>query len=88
MKFRLFGKCLYIFLALFLTAILEGPLFAQTSTATLRCQVNDPSGGAVTQATVLVTSDTGQTQAVQGNHDGIYEFKGLAPGKYSVKVIA
>ena len=42
----------------------------------------------MTQATVLVTSATGQTQALQGNKDGIYEFKGLAPGKYSVKVIA
>jgi hypothetical protein len=27
-------------------------------------------------------------QAVQGNRDGIYEFKGLAPGKYTVKAIA
>jgi hypothetical protein len=88
MKFRLFGKCLYTSLALFLAPILVSPLFAQTSSGTLRCQVNDPSGGLVTQATVLVTSDTGQTQAVQGNRDGTYEFKGLAPGKYNVKVIA
>jgi hypothetical protein len=42
----------------------------------------------VTQATVQVTSATGQTQAVQGNRDGVYEFKGLAPGKYTVKAIA
>jgi hypothetical protein len=82
------GRCFNIFLTLILIALIASPLFAQTSTATLRCQVNDPSGGAVTQATVLVTSDTGQTQAVQGNKDGIYEFKGLVPGKYSVKVIA
>ena len=88
MKFRLFGKWLYIFLALLAALILASPLFAQTTSGTLRCQVNDPSGGLVTQATVLVTSATGQTQAVQGNKDGIYEFKGLTPGKYSVKVIA
>jgi hypothetical protein len=88
MKFRLYGKWIYIFLALFLASIIVSPLLAQTSSGTLRCQVNDPSGGAVTQATVLVTSAAGQTQAVQGNKDGIYEFKGLAPGKYSVKVIA
>jgi hypothetical protein len=37
---------------------------------------------------VQVTSATGQTQAVQGNRDGVYEFKGLAPGKYTVKAIA
>ena len=88
MKFRLFGKWPYILLALFLAPILGSPLLAQTTSGTLRCQVNDPSGGLVTQATVLVTSATGQTQAVQGNRDGTYEFKGLAPGKYSVKVIA
>jgi hypothetical protein len=88
MKFRLLGKSLYIFLAFFSALILASPLFAQSTSGTLRCQVNDPSGGLVTQATVLVTSATGQTQAVQGNKDGIYEFKALAPGIYSVKVIA
>ncbi|MGA9055116.1 MAG: carboxypeptidase regulatory-like domain-containing protein [Terriglobia bacterium] len=88
MKFRLFGKDASISLVLFLAPILASPLFAQTPSGTLRCQVNDPSGGAVTQATVLVTSATGQTQAVQGNRDGIYEFKALAPGKYTVKAIA
>ena len=88
MKFRRFGKQASIFLAFFLAPILASPLLAQTSSGTLRCQVNDPSGGAVTQATVLVTSVTGQTQAVQGNRDGVYEFKGLAPGKYTVKAIA
>jgi len=88
MRFRLFGRCLYIFLAFILTPVFASHLFAQATSGTLRCQVNDPSGGAVPQATVLVTSEAGQTQAVQGNKDGVYEFKGLAPGKYSVKVIA
>ena len=83
MRFQLFRKCLYILLAFFLTPVFASPLFAQTTAGTLRCQVNDPSGGAVTQATVLVTSATGQTQALQGNQDGVYEFKGLAPGKYT-----
>ena len=88
MRFRLFGKCLYILLAFILTPVFASHLFAQTTAGTLRCQVNDQSGGVVTQATVLVTSEAGQTQAVEGNKDGVYEFKGLAPGKYSVKVIA
>jgi uncharacterized membrane protein YgcG len=88
MKFRLFGKYASISLALFLALILASPLFAQTPSGTLRCQVIDPSGEAVAQATVIVTSTTGQTQAVQGNRDGIYEFKGLAPGKYKVEAIA
>jgi hypothetical protein len=84
----LFGKCPYILLAFILTPVFASHLLAQTSAGTLRCQVNDPSGGVVTQATVLVTSETGQAQALQANKDGVYEFKGLAPGKYSVKVIA
>ena len=88
MRFRFFGKCLYILLAFILTPVFASHLFAQTTAGTLRCQVSDPSGGVVTQATVLVTSATGQAQAVQANKDGVYEFKGLAPGKYSVKVIA
>jgi hypothetical protein len=75
-------------LAFILTPVFASPLFAQAASGTLRCQVNDPSGGVVTQATVLVTSEAGQTQAVEGNKDGVYEFKGLAPGKYGVKVIA
>jgi hypothetical protein len=82
------GKHASIFPALILALTLAGPLPAQTSSGTLRCQVNDPSGAAVTQATVLVTSATGQTQAVQANRDGVYEFKGLIPGKYTVKAIA
>ena len=88
MKFRLLGNWSYIFLMFFLASILASPLPAQTSSGTLRCQVNDPSGGVVQDATVLVTSATGETKAVQGNKDGVYEFKGLAPGKYTVKVIA
>jgi hypothetical protein len=88
MRFRFFGKCLYILLAFILTPVFASHLFAQATAGTLRCQVNDPSGGVVTQATVLVTSETGQAQALQANKDGVYEFKGLAPGKYSVKVIA
>jgi hypothetical protein len=88
MKFRLYGNHAFIFLALFLASIPANLMFAQGPSGALRCQVNDPSGAAVTQATVLVTSATGQTQAVQANKDGVYEFKGLAPGKYTLKIIA
>jgi hypothetical protein len=88
MKFRVFGRWICIFLVFFMALILACPLLAQTSSGTLRCQVSDPSGATVTQATVLVTSATGETKAIQGNKDGIYEIKGLAPGKYAVKVIA
>src|SRR6516165_7703510 len=72
----------------FLSAVLGRGLLGQVPSGILRCQVTDPSGAAVTQATVLVTSETGQTSAAQGSKDGVYEIKGLAPGKYTVKAIA
>ena len=64
------------------------PLAAQTNTATLRGQITDPSGSAVGTATVLLTTPNGDAITANSNRDGIYEFKGLAPGKYGVKVIA
>src|SRR5580700_3729458 len=64
------------------------PAAAQTSTATLRGQITDPSGSAVGTATVLLTTPKGDAITANTNRDGIYEFKGLAPGKCGVKVIA
>ncbi len=63
-------------------------LRAQTNTGTLRGQVTDPSGSAVGTATVLVTTPNGDAITANTNRDGVYEVKGLAPGKYGVKVIA
>jgi hypothetical protein len=81
-------SCTLIWVTLFLLPIVAGGLLGQVPSGILRCQVTDPSGAAVTQATVLVTSETGQTSAAQGSKDGVYEIKGLAPGKYTVKAIA
>src|SRR5580704_19138415 len=64
------------------------PVAAQTNTATLRGQITDPSGSAVGTATVLLTTPKGDAITANTNREGIYEFKGLAPGKYGVKVIA
>ncbi len=59
----------------------------QTTTGTLRGQVTDPSGAAIANATVLVTTATVANTSTT-NRDGIFEVTGLAPGKYGVKVIA
>ncbi len=88
MKSRLLQNWICIFLVFLFSSMLGGSLLAQTSSGTLRCQVNDPSGAVVQDATVLVTSAAGETKAAQGNKDGVYEFKGLEPGAYVVKVIA
>ena len=39
-------------------------------------------------ATVQVTTDTGQAATAKSGRDGTYEVKGLAPGKYTVKADA
>src|SRR5215469_9889604 len=63
-------------------------LYPQGNTGTLRGQVTDPSGSAVGTATVIVTTPTGGAITANTNREGIYEVKGLAPGQYSMKVIA
>ncbi|MBI4165021.1 MAG: TonB-dependent receptor [Acidobacteria bacterium] len=64
------------------------PLAAQSPPGALRVQVLDPSGAAVVDAVVLVTSAAGKASATQENRNGLYEVKGLEPGLYSVQVTA
>jgi hypothetical protein len=87
MKFRL---CRNILIASVLTLACPAisPVHAQSTTGTLRGQVTDPSGSAVPAATVLVTTPKGDAITAETNRDGNYEVKGLAPGQYSLKIIA
>lgn len=64
------------------------PLRAQTPTGALRIQVLDPSGARVADATVLVTSVTGAIAVATMNKEGVYEVRGLPPGKYKVQATA
>jgi hypothetical protein len=57
-------------------------------TATLRGQVTDPSGSYVTTATIVLTTPSGDAITAPTDKNGNYEIKGLAPGKYGLKVIA
>jgi uncharacterized membrane protein YgcG len=63
-------------------------LSAQSGTGTVRGQVTDPSGAAVPDAMVQVIGKTGQASTTKSGRDGVYEVKGLAPGKYTVKADA
>src|SRR6202047_2181938 len=64
-------------------------LRAQVPTAgTLRGQVSDPSGSTVSGAAVLLTAPNGNSVDAVTNKDGFYEVTGLAPGTYTVKVVA
>ena len=61
---------------------------AQVPTGILRGQVTDPSNAAVAGATVLVFPAEGPSGTAATNRDGIFELKPLAPGKYTVRVLA
>ncbi|HEY6386040.1 MAG TPA: carboxypeptidase regulatory-like domain-containing protein, partial [Candidatus Acidoferrum sp.] len=88
MSFWMMYRCIVLVGALLLAAAAGNRGQAQTATGTLRGQVTDPSGAAVTSATVLVTTPSGAATTATSNRDGIFEVTGLAPGKYGVKVIA
>ncbi len=61
---------------------------AQDASGALRGQVTDPSGAAVTGATVVMTPATASPVVAQTNEQGMYEFKALAAGKYMLTVVA
>ena len=75
-------------MALLLVLVLGSLAFAQNRTGSIRGQIKDPSGAAIVDATVLVTTPDGQTLTSTTTHDGLYEVKGLAAGIYKVQVIA
>jgi len=54
----------------------------------LRGQVTDPSGAAISGASVIATPATGAPIVVQSNGQGMYEFKSLPAGKYTLTVSA
>src|ERR1700732_3978570 len=85
MRFDKYASLLTTFFSLLLFANLS---FAQSSSGVLRGQVTDPSGAAVTNATVVMTPPAGSPLTTQTNSQGTYEFKGLPPGKYTLNVIA
>src|SRR6202140_1422756 len=58
------------------------------TTGTLRGQVIDPSDSTVSGAAVLLTAPNGNSVDSVTNKDGSYEVTGLAPGTYTVKVVA
>jgi hypothetical protein len=61
---------------------------SQTSNGSLHGQVVDPSGAMVTKASVGVTAPDGLTLRAITNRQGEFGLNGLAPGKYSVEIIA
>src|ERR1043165_6017391 len=77
------------------TAVLVGLLIfaaagiplAQERPGSLRGQVLDELGGAIVGATVTAIDAKGTEKTVTTNNNGIYTINGLAPGKYTLRVV-
>src|SRR5580704_11208653 len=65
----------------------SSPVFAQAASGGLRGQVTDQSGAVVTQADVALTPATGTPLSTKTDAQGMYEFKGLAAGEYTLDVV-
>ena len=82
-----FQKCLRYTFIIFLL-MFAASSFAQQANGSLRGQVTDPSGAAISGASVIMTPATGSPIVVQSDPQGMYEFKTLAAGKYTLTVAA
>ena len=60
----------------------------QTSTGAIRGRITDPSGAVVPQVSVMATTADGRSITVVSNSQGVYEFKGLPVGSYTVTAVA
>lgn len=100
MKARVFLFSSFIAVIIALVFFCSGSTFAetaaqsstaptvQTGTGTIRGQVTDPSAAAVVGASIIATAPDGTSLAATTNRDGVFELKGVAPGKHTVEVIA
>jgi hypothetical protein len=81
-------KYMRFFVVAFLFLVSVTTLWAQTPSGALRGQITDPSGAAIENASVIMTPATGSPIVIQSNAQGMYEFKTLPAGKYSLTVAA
>lgn len=88
MSLRFIYRTIVFAVALFFAGMAWSAARAQDAAGSLRGQVTDPSGAVVPDATILVTTPSGAASTATTNREGFYEVKGLAPGKYGMKVIA
>ena len=76
------------FVVVFLFLVSASALLAQNAPGSLRGQVADPSGAAISGASVIMTPATGSPIVVPSNGQGMYEFKSLPAGKYILTIAA
>ncbi|HEX8142922.1 MAG TPA: carboxypeptidase regulatory-like domain-containing protein [Pyrinomonadaceae bacterium] len=69
-------------------ALCVASAFGQGTTVSLRGQVLDELGGAIVGASVTVRDASGAERTTTTNGEGNYVVNGLAPGKYTVRVVS
>ena len=88
MKFLILRSCSRLAAVLLFALAFGLPCLAQNQDGAIRGEVKDPSGAALVDATVLVTTPSGETLTATTKRDGSYELKGLAAGTYKVEALA
>jgi hypothetical protein len=88
MRFTHFRNSICSAALIFFALLCPTGLLAQSGSGSVHGQVTDPSGAAVPNAIVDVTTTSGQGATSRTGRDGGYEVKGLSPGNYTVKVNA
>ena len=61
---------------------------AQSQAGSLSGVVTDPSNAVIAKAAVQLINSSGESLDATTSKDGFYEFKGLAPGKHTLKAVA
>ncbi|MGB8833010.1 MAG: carboxypeptidase regulatory-like domain-containing protein, partial [Candidatus Sulfotelmatobacter sp.] len=86
----LYPGILLLLLQLLATLALPQNPAPQAAGASLRGQVTDPSGAAIPNADVVLTPAAASSAPIKtkANGQGEYQFNGLAPGQYTLNVIA
>jgi hypothetical protein len=81
-------RSIYLLAVLAIVLFVAAPLaYAQTSSASLSGIVADPSGARVARASVVLVEQSSKSKrSVVANVDGVFNFSGLNPGTYTVKV--
>jgi Carboxypeptidase regulatory-like domain/TonB dependent receptor len=76
--------CSLSLLVLFAAALVA----AQQTRGTLRGLITDELGAAIVGANVTLTDASGTQKKTTTNGEGVYNFAGLAPGKYTLQAVA
>jgi uncharacterized surface anchored protein len=72
----------------FVISTLAPPCAGQQTSGSIRGTISDQLGSLITSATILVKDGRGAERTATTNQSGNYEFRSLAPGRYTLRVVA